>query len=123
MWSSLTHSVCIPCRFTSKYWPGSCPRCGEQMLNMGKNFCPPRKSETGQWTKLQLMVDGRQEHRLRCLCSTWGVLCICQLSPRIKVKRVYKTESDVKSIYGLRRSYRKHWAREESQFRGRRSLV
>lgn len=73
-----THWACLPCRFTAKHpggWPHPvpagegprCPHCGEAMIDMGKDFQPPRKGEEKQWRKVELLVaQGYRFHSCGC---------------------------------------------------------
>lgn len=63
-----THWCCLPCRVSFKH-PGGwgsarspenrphCPHCGEPMLDLGRDFQPPRKDADVQWRKVELLVS------------------------------------------------------------------
>jgi predicted RNA-binding Zn-ribbon protein involved in translation (DUF1610 family) len=102
-----THRVCLPCRRSLKQSTGStapCPECGGELVNMGRDFKAPRRSNARQWRKLELLVAaGRRavDPRYRtdgplfdsCGCTGPG--------PRPR------TLADAKSLLGVRRSRRR----------------
>ena len=34
----------------------SCPNCGQQAINLGRHFKPPKQSDTAQWEKAEFLV-------------------------------------------------------------------
>jgi len=35
----------------------SCPECGENSVNLGRNFKPPKRNDEKQWKKVKYLVD------------------------------------------------------------------
>ena len=61
------HLVCCSCRRVwrdSYNWPidgpqhKSCPSCGNDLLNAGKGFCAPRRTNLRQWRKVEIILRG-----------------------------------------------------------------
>lgn len=86
--------TCVPCRYSAKQ-THTCPYCQKPMVNMGKAFKPPRKSNDSQWQKIALMV----EH------SDFFGYCHC-----CRPRRKPVTSADAKSCYKLRRSDKRNYA-------------
>lgn len=56
-----THYTCLPCRHTAKFEPAYegapvCPFCRNPMVNMGRDFKPPRKGNASQWEKIRRLA-------------------------------------------------------------------
>lgn len=55
---SLTHYICIDCRFHVRHPKGAevrlCNFCKEPMSNMGRKFKVPKKHNKSQWKKLKV---------------------------------------------------------------------
>jgi hypothetical protein len=59
--------VCFECKTsTMRYYNVSpaeypkssdCPVCGNVTINLGRNFKPPKKSDSAQWKKVKFLVD------------------------------------------------------------------
>lgn len=70
-----------------------CPRCGDLMVDLGRDFHAPRRRNVGQWRKVELLV-ARNVRFDSCGCTGPGA------RPR--------TLADAKTEFGLRR--RKNYA-------------
>lgn len=110
------HYVCVPCRYDT-HAGGTCPLCGRETLNFGLHFRPPRRNNLKQWKKIELVLATRGQHTASCFYAALPLGRWCYCSPGLAP---IKVPADVKTKFGLRRSNRRHYAREESQFRGRR---
>ena len=53
--------ACLNCRksFKRTYSEDSkkCPHCGENAINLGRHFKPPKRSDDEQWEKVQFLID------------------------------------------------------------------
>lgn len=52
--SNMRHYDVLPCDYprTSK-----CPVCENDTINLGRNFKPPKKTDSSQWAKVKYLVD------------------------------------------------------------------
>ena len=54
------HYLCVPCRYHAKAdlstTAPACPSCGAELIRVGRDFAPPRKTNDHQWAKLALMA-------------------------------------------------------------------
>jgi hypothetical protein len=58
MFNQKSHWVCLPCRFSAKHSsPTRCPLCRTDMVDLGPDFRPPRKGNSNQWRKVELLVE------------------------------------------------------------------
>lgn len=66
-----THWVCFDCRRVVKERPHDPRRClcGEAMIDFGRDFHAPRKTQANQWAKLKLLA---QKHELFHSCGCQG---------------------------------------------------
>ncbi len=55
--TSNTHYVCRPCRQVFK-GTSKCPHCGEPMVNYGKKFHAPRKTDDRGWKLVDAWLAG-----------------------------------------------------------------
>lgn len=45
--------ICVPCRHTAKLrFGGNCPRCGNELRNMGTRWRPPRRRNDAAWKRI-----------------------------------------------------------------------
>lgn len=70
-----THYVCVPCRAVRKEWkrsaPVPCARCGAPMIDAGRDFHTPRRANSREWRKLEVVfADGGRFDS--CGCSGPG---------------------------------------------------
>lgn len=69
-----SHFVCVPCRQVRKEWQHhtpNCTLCGTAMIDAGRDFHTPRRSDDRQWRKLALLfADGTSFDS--CGCSGPG---------------------------------------------------
>lgn len=59
-----THFACLPCRYSAKHPPRytadaplpACPHCREPMVDLGRDFHAPRRTDVRQWRKVAMLV-------------------------------------------------------------------
>lgn len=94
-----THYACLPCQFTAKH-PGrndpapACPRCGQHMVDVGRDFKAPRRANAGQWRKVRMLTAAGISFD-SCGCTGPG--------PRPR------TLAEAKTQLRHRRTHRKDW--------------
>jgi hypothetical protein len=52
--SNMRHFDAAPCDYPDTI---CCPVCGELAVNLGRNFKPPKKTDSAQWKKVKFLVD------------------------------------------------------------------
>jgi hypothetical protein len=48
--------ICLDCRLSFKDI-STCPKCGKEMINIGRDFKVPAKTNLNQWKKVSLLVQ------------------------------------------------------------------
>ncbi|WP_216902980.1 hypothetical protein [Nocardia alni] len=64
-----SHYVCLPCRLSFKYSSATphCPRCRREMINVGRDFAAPRRSDRSGWKALAAVLEsGLRFHSCGC---------------------------------------------------------